>query len=455
MTTHVTDSAADALDGKVIFPEDGRYDEARLAWNLALDQRPAAVVFPESAQEVAAAVSFAAQRGLRVAAQGTGHGATPLGVLDDTMLVKTERMRGVQVDSARQTARVQAGTQWVEVVQAAAKHGLAGLSGSSPDVGVVGYTLGGGLSFLGRKYGLAANNVQAIELVTADGSLVRADHDHQPDLFWALRGGGGSFGVVTAIELDLFPIEEVYAGILWYPIERGHEVLHAWRELTERELPDELTTVGRFLNLPPIPDIPEPVRGKSFAVVEVIHLGDKADADHLLEPLRALGPVNDTIGPMPLPALSHLHMDPEHPVPGVGDGSCLAALPSEAVDAVVETAGAGTNSALLSVEIRQLGGELGRARPQNGAQASIEAPHALYAVGMAPAPEVELIVRTQVSELLSAMSPWTSPHRYCNFTETSHPGETLWSESSIQRLRQIKASVDPEDRIRSNHPVVA
>ncbi len=455
MTTHVTDSAPDALGGKLIFPDDGRYDEARLAWNLAVDQRPAAVVYPESAQEVAAAVSFAARRGLRVAAQGTGHGASPLGVLDDTLLLKTERMRGVQVDAARRSARVQAGTPWIDVVQAAAEHGLAALAGSSPNVGVVGYTLGGGLSFLSRKYGLSANNVQSVEVVTADGSIVRADHDHEPDLFWALRGGGGSFGVVTSVELDLFALDEVYAGILWYPLERGDEVLHAWRELTEREVPDELTTVGRFLNLPPIPDIPEPIRGKSFSLVEVIHLGEKSEADQLLEPLRALGPVNDTVGPMPVSELSRLHMDPEHPVPGIGDGINLAKLPSEAVDTIVQTAGAGTGSALLSVEVRELGGELGRARPQNGAQASIDAPYAMYAVGMAPAPEAELIVRSQVEALMGAMAPWTASSRYCNFCETSQPGETLWSETSIQRLRQIKARVDPEGRIRSNHPVAA
>ncbi len=455
MATHVTDSAQDALEGKVIFPEDDRYDEARLAWNLALDQRPAAVVFPESRQEIASALAFAARRGLRVAAQGTGHGGSPLGALQDTLLLKTERLGGVKIDPAQRVARVQAGTPWIDVVQAAAEHGLAALAGSSPNVGVIGYTLGGGLSFLSRRYGLAANNVRAIELLTADGTLVRTDHDHEPDLFWALRGGGGSFGVITAIELDLFPVAEVYAGVLWYPIERGDEVLQGWRELTEREVPDELTTIGRFLNLPPIPDIPEPIRGKSFAIVEVIHLGDQAEADRLLEPLRALGPVNDTVGPIPLPALSQLHMDPEHPVPGIGDGINLAQLPSEAVEEIVKTAGAGTGSALLSVEVRQLGGELGRARPQNGAQASIDAPYAMYGVGMAPSPEVELIVRSQVDALMGAMSPWTASHKYCNFTETTQPGETLWSESSIQRLRQIKAAVDPEDRIRANHPVAA
>ena len=329
-----------AMPGRVVIPEDARFDEARRAWNPAIDQRPAAVAFPESPQDVAAAVLSAREFGLRVAAQGTGHSAGPLGSLEDTILLKTERMREVSVDPARRTARVEAGVAWLEVVDAAAaQHGLAALAGSSPDVGVVGYTLAGGVSFLGRKHGLAANHVSAIELVTADGRLVRADREHEPDLFWALRGGGGSFAIVTAIELELFPITQAYAGILWYPIDRGLEVLHAWRELTQRtDLPDELTTVGRFLNLPATPEIPEPVRDKSFAIIEAYHLGDPAHADELLAPLRALGPLNDTITTVQTPALTHLHMDPEQPAPAAGDGLMVDHLSPDALDAFVVTA---------------------------------------------------------------------------------------------------------------------
>src|SRR5947209_1242014 len=199
---HSPSRLASMLEGKIVIPQHARFDEARQAWNLAVDQRPAAVVFPESTQDVAAAILFAREFGQQVAAQGTGHNAGPLGSLEDTILLKTERMRRVTIDPVARTARVEAGALWLEVVEAAAQHGLAALAGSSPDVGVVGYTLGGGVSFLGRKYGLAANAVRAIELVTADGSLVRADRDDEPDLFWALRGGGGSFGIVTALELD-------------------------------------------------------------------------------------------------------------------------------------------------------------------------------------------------------------------------------------------------------------
>jgi hypothetical protein len=442
-----------SLEGKVVLPGDGAFDEARRAWNLAIDQRPAAVAFPESAADVAAAVGWATGRGLRVAAQGTGHGAGPLGPLADTLLLRTGRMRGIRIDPQARVARVEAGVVWLDVVHAAARHGLAALAGSSPDVGVAGYTLGGGMSFLGRRYGLAASNVLAIEVVTADGRLVRADHEHEPDLFWALRGGGGSFGVVTALEFRLFPLTHAYAGVLWYPIERGSEVLHTWGELTRGGPPDELTTVGRFLNLPPIPQIPEPVRGKSFVIVEAYHLGDPAEADRLLAPLRALGPVNDTIATVPTPVLSHLHMDPEEPAPGAGDGLMIDRLPGEAIDAFTAVAGPGAAFPLLSAEVRHLGGEFARPRPGNGALASIDAQYVLYAVGMTPVPELVAPVTAQVEAVKRALAPWAAGQMYLNFAETQRPAAPFWTAPASQRLRQIKADIDPGDVIRSNHPV--
>jgi FAD/FMN-containing dehydrogenase len=444
-------SLTSALPGKVVIPEDMRFDEARRAWNLAIDQRPAAVAFPESPQDVAAAVLFARESGLRVAAQGTGHSAGPLGPLEDTILLKTERMREVSVDPARRTARVEAGVAWLEVVEAAAQHRLAALAGSSPDVGVVGYTLAGGLSVLGRKHGLAANHVSAIELVTADGRLVRADRENEPDLFWALRGG--SFGIVTAIEFKLFPITKAYAGILWYAIDRGPEVLHAWRELTQSALPDELTTVGRFLNLPPIPEIPEPVRGKSFAIIEAYHLGDPAHADDLLAPLRALKPLNDTITTVQMPALTHMRMEPEQPAPAAGDGLMVDHLTADALDAFIEVAGAHAQFPLVSIELRHLGGELRRTRPEHGALASLDADYAMGAVGIAPAPELEAPVRTQVQAVKAALEPWVARHMYLGFAETPHDTATFWTEQAYDRLRRIKTAVDPDDLIRSNHPI--
>lgn len=446
--------AAALLDEKIVTPQHARFDEARRAWNLTVDQQPAAVVYPESAEDVAAAVRFARQHDLRIAPQGTGHNAGVLGSLEDTILLKTERMRGVEIDPMRWLARVEAGAVWLQVVEAAAQHGLAVLAGSSPDVGVVGYTLGGGMSFIARKYGLCANAVRAIELVTADGRHVRADRDNESDLFWALRGGGGSFGIVTSIELELFPITHAYAGVLFYPIDRGDEVLHAWRELTQsEELPDELTTVGRFLRLPPIPEIPEPLRGKSFVIVEAYHIGDPAQADELLAPLRALGPVNDTIATVPMPALSHLHMDPEQPVPAAGDGLMLAELPARALDTFIEVAGAFADFPLLTVELRHLDGALRRPHPEHGALSSIEASYSLFAAGMVPAPDLLTPVREQVQTVKAALAPWAAEHMYSNFAETKCDPARFWSGPAYDRLRRIKAAVDPDNLIRANHPI--
>ena len=440
----------------LVLPTDARFDEARRAWNLAVDQRPAAVAFADSAHDVAAVIHFAGERGYRVAPQGTGHNAGPLGSLDDTILLKTERMRGVRIDPEQRIARVEAGAVWLDVVEAAARHGLAALAGSSPDVGVVGYTLGGGLSFLGRKHGLCANAVRALEVVTADGRLRRCHRDNEPDLFWALRGGGGSFGVVTAVELQLFPIEQAYAGVLFYPIERGREVLHAWRELTDNDtVPDELTTVGRFLRFPSIEEIPEAVRGKAFVMVEAYHLGDPAQADELLAPLRSLGPISDTIQTVPIPALSHLHMDPAQPVPAAGDGLLLAELPAQAVDALVDVAGEAAPFPLVTVEVRPLGGALARPHASHGAISSLDAAYSMYAAGMVPVPELEAPVRAQVNAVKAALEPWATPRRYLNLADTQGDPATFWNEPVLHRLRRIKADVDPRDLIRANHPVLA
>jgi FAD/FMN-containing dehydrogenase len=244
---------AAAVRGEVVTAADPGWDDARRPWDL-VDQRPAVVVMPLDAADVRMVVLFARRHGLHVAPQGTGHNAGPLGPLEDTILLSTRRMRGIDIDPARRTARVEAGVLWVEVTQAATPHGLFPLSGSSPNVGVVGYTLGGGLSWLARKHGLAANHVTAIEAVTADGRFRRATPANHPDLFWALRGGGGNFGVVTAVEFILFPYGAVYAGMFVWPYQRHLEVAKAWHAWTE-SASEDITTSLRVLHFPPGNDI--------------------------------------------------------------------------------------------------------------------------------------------------------------------------------------------------------
>jgi FAD/FMN-containing dehydrogenase len=434
-------------------PADRGWDDARQAWNLAIDQHPAAIALPTCVQDVLAAVQFARAHGLRVAAQGTGHNAGPLGSLAGTMLVKTTAMRRVSIDPAAKIARAEAGAIWQDVVQAAAEHGLAALAGASPGVGVIGYAIGGGISWLGRAYGLAANNVQAIEMVTADGRLVRADARTETDLFWALRGGGGGFGVVTAIELRLFPITEVYAGQLWWPADAAAPVLQAWRELTEGDLPEEFTSAARLANFPPIPAIPEHLRGRSFAIVFTSHLGSPAQADTLLAPLRALRPVTDTIATIPVSTLGRLHMDPEQPTGSVSRGLMVASLPAEATDTFLRAAGPEADTPPVWAELLRLGGELKRARPTSGALAAIDADYQLTAGSPAPSPKAVSAVERNVAAVLTAMRPWAARQMYLNIADTSRDPASFWTPEAYHRLRRIKAAVDPDDLIRSNHPV--
>ena len=370
--------------------------------------------------------------------------------LHDTILVKTHRMRVVEIDPESRRARAQAGALWADVVGPAAEHGLAALAGSSHDVGVVGYCLGGGLSWLARKHGLAANSVVAVQIVTADGRVVVADANHDADLFWAVRGGGGSFGIVTAIELALYPVDDLYAGMLAFPVERAAEILRAWREWV-RTVPDEATSVGRILHFPPLEDIPEPMRGQSFVMVEMAYLGDEASASELLAPLRALGPAMDTFAPATPADLLQLHMDPPHAVPGVGDGALLDVIPGEAIDALVAVSGADTP--LLSVELRHLGGAVGRAPEGHGALAALEGDFALFAVGIAPHPAAVAAIKAHLDVVEGAICEWDAGRRYLNFTESAVDTRHAYSGPAYRRLRAVKTLVDPDDVFRANHPI--
>jgi FAD/FMN-containing dehydrogenase len=445
------DTLRSCIAGDLIGEPDDGYNTARQAFNLALDQRPAIVALPQSALDVVEIVRFARSVGLRLAPQGTGHGASSLGDLDNAILLKTARMRGVEIDPDARTARAEAGAQWQDVALPAAAHDLAALAGSAPNVGLVGYTLGGGIGWLARRYGLAANSVTAAEIVTPDGDLVRADATTERDLFWAVRGGCGGIGVLTAIEIGLYPVRELYAGVLFFPIERSAEILHAWREWTD-EAPDELTSIGRVVQFPSIPNVPEHLRGNSFVLVEAAYLGGEREGAALLRPLRELGPTMDTFEMMPPPGLGALHMDPPEPVPVRNDGMLLADAPAGAIDAVVGLAGPDSGSPLLSVELRHLGGALSRA-VEGGPQAMVAGTCAVFAVGIAATPEMGEAVGAHVRLLKEALNPWRAEYDLCNFLDSPADGDAVLPPESYSRLRQIKAQYDPGESIISPHPV--
>jgi FAD/FMN-containing dehydrogenase len=440
-----------AITGQVFVPGEAGYDQARQAWNLAVDQRPAVVVEASSAADVVQAVRHARAHGIRIAPQGTGHGAGPLEPLDGAMLLRTTRMRTVHIDPAARTARAGAGAVWQDVTVPAAQHGLAALAGTAVNVGVTGYTLGGGLGWLARRYGLAANSVTTAELVTPDGDLVRADADHEPDLFWAVRGGGG-IGVVTALEMRLYPVGDLYAGDLFFPIQRAAEVLHAWREWTAT-VPDEITSLGHLVRLPPLPQLPEPLRGRAFAMVEAAYLGDAGTGAELIGPLRQLGPELDTFAAIPPPALGQLNMDPDQPVPARTGGALLADFPAAAIDALVELAGLNTGTLLASVEVRHLGGALARPALGGGAQPSIDANYLLATAGATPTPDLAAAVRAQAHAVKDALGPWHASYDYYNTEETPAPASAVLPPGSYRRLQEIKAAYDPGQAVISAHPV--
>jgi FAD/FMN-containing dehydrogenase len=440
--------------GAVHLPGDLGYDAARMPWNVAVQQRPAAVAYPATADEVVEVVRAATAAGLRVAPQGTGHNAGPLGPLGDAVLLRTSAMRDVEVDAETRTARVGAGALWIDVVDAVAPYGLAALHGSSPDVGVVGYSLGGGMGWYGREHGLATNHITAVEVVTGDGTLVRASADDQPDLFWALRGGGGNFGVVTALEFRLFPIDTVYAGMLVWDRSEADRVLRAWTRWTV-DAPDAVTTSFRILQLPPFEEIPAPIRGRQIVVIDGAVLDDDCMAEKILADLRALAPEMDTFARVPSASIVRLHMDPEGPTPSVTATSVLSGVPGDAVDAFLGQVGPGSEQSLLLAELRQLGGALGRPAEQAGAMPMVSGEFVLFGVAIAATPEMAASGQADADALVAAMSPWANGRQYLNFAEHAVDARTGYDEASYARLQAVRAAVDPSGTFVSNHKIPA
>ncbi len=258
--------------------------------------------------------------------------------------------------------------------------------------------------------------------------------------------------MVTALELALYPVRQLYAGVLFFPIERSAEVLHAWREWTET-VPDEVTSIGRILRVPPIPELPELVRGRAFALVEAAYLGDAASGAELLRPLRDLGPEMDTFTTIAAPALQQLNMDPEQPLPAEGDGMLLIDIPAAAIDTLVALTGPDADTPLVSIELRHLDGALARHAAGGGAQPSVDAAYLMYVAGISPSPEVGEAVRAYARAVKEALSAWRAGYDYYNFLETPADADAVLPHDAYDRLREIKAIYDPDEVIVSAHPV--
>ena len=444
---------ADRIQGSVFVPGDAGYAAAIAGFNLRSQQRPCLVVAATDAVDVQDAVRFAAARDLPVGVMATGH--QPFPAEDDFLLVTTGAMRTVEIDTERGVARVGAGARWSDVVEPAQEEGLAPLNGSSPEVGVVGFTLGGGLSpFLGRSFGWAADHVVAIEVVTPDGALRHVCAETEPELFWGLRGGRSNFGVVTGLEIELFPVTSFYGGGIYFPAEDVEAVLRAFPEVV-RDAPDAFTCSVALLNFPPVPEVPELLRGRFLAHVRVTHLGSDEEAEKLITPFRAIGDgILDTIGRHPYSAFAVVHNDPADPFPYEEQGALLAELPAPAVESLVESAQVAAGGLVTVLEIRHLGGALAERPVAAGPVAARDALFNVWGATVGP-PEVVDAGMSMLGGMIERLSPWTTGLTYTNFAGRDDRAENVFTADDLARLRALKRHYDPRNLFRVNNHNVA
>jgi FAD/FMN-containing dehydrogenase len=445
-----------AVAGAVFEPDETGYAQAAATYNVLVPPRPVLVVEASAVADVQEAVRFAAAHGLAVAVLGDGHLIT--GPMEEAVLITLRLMAEVTVDAVSRTARVRGSIPMGQVVEAATAVGLAPLNGSIPRVGAIGYTLGGGQSpTLGRSFGYASDHVRSLEVVTSYGQVLTVTAESDPDLFFALRGGKGNFGVVTEIEFGLFPVTQIYGGGLWFAGEQLADVLPVWRDWV-REIPESMTSSVAVQRLPPLPELPDPLRGAFVVHVRIAYVGTPEDAEALIAPLRAIGPtVFDTIAELPYAAAGTIHHDPPEPLPYVDLGAGLRELSDDVLDVFVEFTGPESNCPLVSVEIRSLGGALDREPEFADAVPSRGVPFQTFAFGVG-GPDAAPAMRAYLRAWIDRLQPWAHEHSMVNFLspDEGHSQDDLrriYGAEKYERLARVKAAYDPENRFRVNHNI--
>jgi FAD/FMN-containing dehydrogenase len=422
------------------YPSDSDFDPLCTSWNARIRHRPDAAVGATTAEDVAAAVRFAAANKMRVRMQATGHGA--LRPSTDGVLINTAQMRRVAVDPHTRTATVQAGTKWIEVVPAAYDHGLAPLCGSSTDIGAVGFCLGGGTGWLVRPYGLAADTVAAAQIVTADGRLRWVDHEHEPDLFWALCGGGPNLGAVTELRIALMPVSEVYGGNLVWPVEHTGTVLRAWRDWLP-SVPTELTSAFGILHAPDAPFVPEPLRGKSIVRIMLCHTGDPDLGAQLVAPLRRVnGCIMDQVGPMPFTRIDELNQDPVDPLPHSLWSTMFTDLTDATIDHLTGIAPRDAEPYTI-LELRHIGGGV-RPPADRAGLAHWTGNFLFYTISVTPEPAAVSAadeMGARFESLFAGASTGLAPLNFLG--ERQHVGQAF-TDAHLARLKEIKRRYDPD-----------
>jgi FAD/FMN-containing dehydrogenase len=445
----------ESVRGEVVTPGDPGYDEARAVWNGMIDRRPALVARCAEAVDVVAAVQFARSQGLEIAVRSGGHSLPGFSTTDGGLLIDLSPMRNVKVDEEAHRAIVEGGATWADIDQATQAFGLAVTGGLVSTTGVGGFTLGGGVGWLTRRYGLASDNLLGADVVTADGSVVRASESENADLLWGLRGGGGNFGVVTSFEFRLFPVgPTILGGPVFYPGEQVVDVLRAWRDAT-LAMPDELTTLVSLGSAPPIPPIPEASHGQPVATVVAAYAGAIADGQAPAAPLRKLGdPIVDLLGEIPYVALQTL-VDP-----GWGPGArnyftsaFLADLPDAAIE-VLAAAHRSRPSPFNEIHVHQMGGAAARVGADASAFGSRDAPFLLNIIARWLEPAEDEIELGWARGLRDAMRPFATGGTYVNFLGV---GDTevkqAYDAERFARLVDLKRRWDPTNAFHLNQNI--
>ncbi|WP_432848741.1 FAD-binding oxidoreductase [Amycolatopsis sp. CA-161197] len=430
------------VKGGVYFPGDVGYDRERVGFDRALDHRPEVVVAAGAESDVVAGVRFAAEHGLAVDVQATGHGAHRS--MGGGLLVTTRSLNRVEVDPRRQVARVSAGATAGDVLAATAAHGLTAPVGSAPGVGFVSYSLGGGLGMLGRRHGYAADHVRRLDVVTADGRELTVTAEQHTDLFWALRGGGGNLAAVTALETRLVPLPELYGGGLFFTAERAPVVIERFRS-SLATAPRELSLSLAFLAFPDVPGVPEPLRGRFCCHLRVAYLGAADAGRRFVEPLITAGPFLDTVKTMPLTDLGSIHADPVGPMPV--DSESVALTGEDALEVVPSLV---NPHAPFMLELRHLGGALA------------DRPAIANAVGHRAA-RLNLFTSAypgttpgSQAHVYDAVSEWSAGGPLRTFLPTSHvDASSCYEPATATELARLKEVWDPGDVFSFTPAVVA
>jgi FAD/FMN-containing dehydrogenase len=443
------------LRGELILPGDPGYEAARGVWNGAADRRPAMIARCADVEDVVIAVKFAREQALAVSVRSGGHSMAGYGTNDGGLVIDLSGMKAISIDPARHFARLEPGLTWGEVAKALQPSGLALTSGDVSSVGVGGLLLGGGIGWMVRKYGLTIDRLRAVELVTADGEILRASAYENAELFWGLRGGGGNFGIATAFEVDLHPAGMVLGGAVFYDVAEAESILRAYARYAA-SAPDELTTIATFMAAPPAPFIPLEKQGTAVVAILVCYTGDLAEGARVVAPLRTLGtPIADLIAPMPYPAL--FAMTEEATIRGLQHSVrslFLRALSDDVIHTIVEEAAA-IMSPMTLVQVRVLGGAMSRVPADATAFAHRDKQALVMATNVAPPSTDAEPSRVRTEQVWQALRPYADGV-YVNFLgdEGEQRVHEAYPPATYARLAALKKCYDPTNLFRLNQNIL-